>query len=188
MSIPGAPLTSVGVALYVFQKLDQDKMFGIYFCAPVGCSIGLDQLIRWARALRDNGLTPSSRAQDPYSARLYEAFIKALLGGSIKTLLAMAKMSQVKVENAFRHKDVDGAGISLIDAGPIKTTNVSGKLPTFDRRGKVIRISTKDFFTTTKIEMPQISPMLRGGGVEIDLTIAKFTGGGLLRLFDLQHN
>lgn len=172
MTIPGTGIANVGIAFFIFQKLDKDKGIGLYISMPVGASLSLTQLTRWLK------LRPKS--SNSFEQQLVEALIKGLVGGGVKSLTSLCPPKAVMVQNPFRHKDLEGAGIVLSELVAAKFVSVSGKLPTFDRHGKIVNFSTKTFFEKFKIEMPMITPS--GNLKDFDINIGKFTGGGLLRL------
>jgi hypothetical protein len=172
-SIPGAPGASVGLGFYVFAKLDQDKGAGLYVSAPVGFSLSASNVLKMLRGENLN-------SDDALGKQLKEILIKAIMTGTLKGLFTKLP-AEVRVENAFRHKDLNlHAGISEREIAVLKVVEVSGKLPTFNRYGKIVRYSTKTYFQKDSLQIPLILPT--GIDTKLDVTLAKLVGGGLLRL------
>lgn len=169
---PGTGIASVGVALFIFQKLDLDKGAGLYISFPVGVSLSLSTLLRWLKVRE-----PS---KDPFELQMIQAIIKALVGGGFKGLMNLSVPKPVKVENPFRYKDLETAGIAVAEALVAKFVEVSGKLPTFNNHGRIVSFPTKTFFRNFKLEVPTITPS--GDLKDFDISLGKFTGGGLTRI------
>ncbi|WP_293868380.1 OmpA family protein [uncultured Alsobacter sp.] len=176
LTIPNSAILNVGLALFIFAKLDQDKGAGLYLSMPIGFSISVQTLLKLKQ-----GKTFSN---DPMEQLFWDALEKGLIQGSLKSMMAGGiNLKTLKVQNPFRHKDLGDASMAQGEAlaGLGKMISVSGKLPTFDNHGKIVRFHTKTFFEEFKKDIPIFTPSLKGVK-SFDATLAKFTGGGLLRI------
>ncbi len=183
LTIPGTVVASVGIALFVFEKLDGERGKGLYLSAPVGAGLSLQGLIKL--------LQGKGASSDPMAAQLWGAIAKGLLTGFMKGSLFPGSLKKVRVQNAFRHKDLGSAGIAQgeLGAGSGKLLSLSGKLPTFNDHGKIVHFTTKTFVEETSQAVPYVGTANPGklelnkqGGIDFDLTLGKFTAGGLLRV------
>jgi hypothetical protein len=175
---PHVPFANVGLSLFVFHKLDQDRGTGLYISAPIGVSLSVSALLKMFK--------DQTFSDDPMAKLLLQAIEKALITGTLKGMFSglSGHLKEVRVQNAFRHKDLGDAGIAQSQAlgGLGKMISVSGKLPEFGDNGKIVRFHNKTFFEELSKDIPLVTPYPTDNAFKLDITLGKFTGGGLLRI------
>ena len=166
---------SVGGGFYLFRQDDQSRKLGLYGAGLFGFDLSPRSIMKKLDALRGAGTKDESVRQ--VTAFLWEVFSVVATSGVdalVEKLSNDYKLQPVKAINKFRHKDLNGATLTINDMPlGLKSISVHGKLPTFNNRGKVVIHKDEPFFESVSM----------GLKLNTDLgTNWSLTGGPLLRL------